>query len=285
MGTTPSLSTAPVSLQHSSAKLFAKQINLSRFATSPHPEVRMQLALSTWQEVETYLEYSSGIIIPIGSTEQHGPNGLIGTDAICPTKIAGGMAEIENMMIAPTINYGMSQHHMAFAGTITLKPSTLVRVVSDVVESLRQHGFTHFYFINGHGGNIAPVTSAFTEIYAELDGSESNPPRCRLANWWRDHSIAALANELYGEAEGYHATVSEVALSYYAHPEAIKQVTMSPDIAPTGEIYDAAHFRSSFPDGRIGSNPSLASIEDGERFYQLAMNSLLEDYRGFLTVK
>ncbi|MDQ6982846.1 MAG: creatininase family protein, partial [Mariprofundus sp.] len=142
----------------------------------------MQLALSTWQEVEAYLKHSTGIVIPIGSTEQHGPNGLIGTDAICPEKIAFGMAEAVNILIAPTISYGMSQHHMAFTGTITIKPSTLIRVVADVVESLRQHGFTHFYFINGHGGNIAPVTSAFSEIYAELDSSEANPPRCRLAN-------------------------------------------------------------------------------------------------------
>ncbi|MFQ5344511.1 MAG: creatininase family protein [Mariprofundus sp.] len=245
----------------------------------------MQLALSTWQEVETYLEHRSGIVIPIGSTEQHGPNGLIGTDAICPTKIAAGMAEIENIMIAPAISYGMSQHHMAFPGTVTLRPSTLIQVVCDIVTSLYQHGFTRFYFLNGHGGNIAPVTSAFSEIYAKLNTIEENPPRCRLANWWRDHTIAALAAELYGDAEGYHATVSEVALSYFAHPESVKQVPMSPPVAPTGEIYDAAHFRRSFPDGRIGSNPALASIEDGERFYRLAVDSLLDDYQSFLTEK
>jgi len=242
----------------------------------------MQLSLSTWQEVESYLTHSAGIIIPIGSTEQHGPNGLIGTDAICPRKIAVGMAEREDMLIAPTINYGMSLHHMAFTGTVTLKPATLMRVVCDVVESLYQHGFTHFYFLNGHGGNIAPVTAAFSEIYAAVKHDGMQPPRCRLANWWRDDSIAALAAELYHGAEGHHATVSEVALSYYAYPEAVKQVAMTPEIAPTGEIYDAVSFRRSFPDGRIGSNPALASIEDGERFYQLAVDSLLADYKAFL---
>jgi len=242
----------------------------------------MQLALSTWQEVEAYLKHAAGIIIPIGSTEQHGPNGLIGTDAICPTKIATGMADIDSIMIAPTISYGMSQHHMGFAGTVTLKPTTLIRVVCDVVESLCRHGFTRFYFLNGHGGNIAPVTTAFSEIYAGLDINDANPPRCRLANWWRDDSIAALAAELYGDAEGYHATVSEVALSYFAHPEAVKQADMTPAVAAIGEIYDAASFRRSFPDGRIGSNPALANVEDGERFYRLAVDSLLEDYRTFL---
>jgi len=242
----------------------------------------MQLSLSTWQEVEACLTHSTGIIIPIGSTEQHGPNGLIGTDAICPTKIAAGMAEVEQILIAPTINYGMSLHHMAFTGTVTLKPSTLIRVVCDVVDSLHQHGFTHFYFLNGHGGNIAPVTTAFSEIYGRVKDEDRQPPRCRLANWWRDDSIATLAAELYGDAEGHHATVSEVALSYFAHPEAVKHATMTPPIAPNGKIYDAVSFRRSFPDGRIGSNPALATIEDGERFYHLAVDSLLEDYKAFL---
>lgn len=87
----------------------------------------MQLSLSTWQEVETYLQSSKSIIIPIGSTEQHGPNGLIGTDIICPTIIASGIAAIEKALVAPPLAYGMSQHHMAFAGSVTLKPSTLMQ--------------------------------------------------------------------------------------------------------------------------------------------------------------
>jgi len=242
----------------------------------------MQLALSTWQEVESYLERSTGIIIPIGSTEQHGPNGLIGTDAICPTRIAAGIEQQTDVLVAPTINYGMAQHHMAFPGTVTLRPSTLISLVSDVITSLQQHGFRHFYFINGHGGNIPPVTTAFCEIYHATGNHDVHAPRCRLANWWRNDHITALAAELYGEAEGHHATVSEVALSYFAHPEAVKDVAMSPEIAPNGEIYDAADYRRKFPDGRIGSNPALATVADGERFYQLAVEALSTDYKTFL---
>ena len=241
----------------------------------------MQLALSTWQEVESYLKRSTAIIIPIGSTEQHGPNGLIGTDAICPTRIAVGMEAQMDILVAPTINYGMAQHHMAFPGTITLKPSTLIHLVQDVVTSLQQHGFTHFYFINGHGGNIAPVTTACCEIYHASGTSSATAPRCRLANWWRDEAIGKLAADLYGEAEGHHATVSEVALSYFAHPEAVKDVAMSPEIAPNGEIYGATDFRNKFPDGRIGSNPALATVADGEKFYRLAVDSLTTDYKAF----
>lgn len=242
----------------------------------------MQLALSTWQEVESYLEQTTGIIIPIGSTEQHGPNGLIGTDAICPTRIAAGMEEKMKVLIAPTINYGMAQHHMAFAGTVTLRPSTLIHLVTDVITSLQQHGFSHFYFINGHGGNIPPVTSAFCEVYHAAGKADGPAARCRLANWWRNDAITELAAELYGDAEGHHATVSEVALSYFAHPEAVKDVAMSPEIAPNGEIYDAADYRLKFPDGRIGSNPALATVAGGERFYQLAVEALTADYRKFV---
>jgi len=239
----------------------------------------MLLSLSTWQEVETYLEYSTGIIIPVGSTEQHGPNGLIGTDAICPEKIAHGIAEQAGILVAPTLNYGMSQHHMAFAGTITLRPSTLVQLVIDMVKSLSSHGFRHIYFLNGHGGNIAPITTAFSEIYA---GNNDNPPRLRLSNWWLNHRVTDLAAELYGEAEGRHATVSEVSLSYFAHPEAVKDVSMSPAVANNGTIYDAADFRKQFPDGRIGSNPALASVRAGESFYRLAVETISDDFRHFV---
>jgi creatinine amidohydrolase len=243
----------------------------------------MLLSLSTWQEVEAYLEHSTGLIIPIGSTEQHGPNGLIGTDAICPEKIAHGIAEQEGILVAPTINYGMSQHHMAFAGTITLRPSTLAQLVIDMVESLSKHGFSHIYFLNGHGGNIAPVTTAFSEIYTNSDNDNDNPPRLRLSNWWLNHVVTDLAAELYGDAEGRHATVSEVSLSYFAHPEAIKDVSMSPTVANDGVIYGAADFRKQFPDGRIGSNPALASVEAGESFYQLAVETISDDFRHFIS--
>ena len=66
----------------------------------------MRLQTATWPEVETYLDNSKGIIVPIGSTEQHGPNGMLGTDAICPETIAFGVAESIDVLIAPTISIG-----------------------------------------------------------------------------------------------------------------------------------------------------------------------------------
>ena len=249
----------------------------------------MLLQLSTWQEIDAYLERSHGIVIPIGSTEQHGPNGLIGTDALCPETVARGMGEKIDVVVAPTLSIGMAQHHLGFSGSITLRPSTLIAVVRDVVQSLARHGFERCYFLNGHGGNVATVNAAFSEIYAvsSFDRNAGNQPavRCRLGNWYDGHRVRALSQELFGAAEGSHATPSEVSLTFYAHPEAIKHAPMSPRIAPVGPILDAADYRRRFPDGRIGSDPSLATPEAGEKLFHAAVEDAVEDYRRFLTAQ
>jgi creatinine amidohydrolase len=246
----------------------------------------MLLQLSTWQEIEDYLRRSTGILIPIGSTEQHGPTGLIGTDAICPETIARGVAEEVDVLVAPTLSVGMAQHHLGFPGSITLRPSTLLAVIRDVVNSLVRHGFDRLYFLNGHGGNIATVTAAFSEIYAESSLGTAVRDRlqirCKLANWWVGPRVKALSQELFGEAEGSHATPAEVSLSYFAYPDAVKSAEMSPKVAPKGEILDASDYRQRFPDGRIGSDPSLASIEAGAKLYKASIADVVEDYRRFL---
>ena len=157
----------------------------------------MLLQLSTWQDIDSYLERSRGIVIPIGSTEQHGPNGFIGTDALCPETVARGMDEKIDVVVAPTLSIGMAQHHLGFSGSITLRPSTLIAVVRDVVQSLARHGFERYYFLNGHGGNVATVNAAFSEIYADtsFNRQAGNEPgvRCRLGNWYDGRRVRALS--------------------------------------------------------------------------------------------
>ncbi len=245
----------------------------------------MQLHLQTWPEVEAYLRSSRGIILPIGSTEQHGPVGLIGTDAICAEIVARGVGDTADAMVGPTIGVGMAQHHMAFPGSVTLRPSTLIALLRDIVESLAVHGFERFYFVNAHGGNIATVSAAFSEIYAARSmapGGNVAPIKCRLRNWWQGEGVGQIAKELYGDAEGSHATPSEVAMTQFAYPEAIKRAPLDPPIAPRGDFTDAADYRRHFPDGRIGSNPALATPEAGKRLYEAAVAGLAKDYQRWM---
>lgn len=248
----------------------------------------MLLHLSTWLEVEAYLEKSQGIILPIGSTEQHGPTGLIGTDAICAEAIAHGVGEATGAIVAPTINVGMALHHTAFPGTISLRPSTMILLIKDYVTCLIRAGFTKFFFINGHGGNIATLKAAFAETYAhigDLNIPHAPQVQCVVGNWFMCGSVYQLAKELYGNQEGSHATPSEVAVTQYVYPEAIKQAPLSPEVASGHRIYGAADFRQRYPDGRMGSNPALATPEHGKQFYDLAVKELSNNYLEFLSVE
>jgi creatinine amidohydrolase len=245
----------------------------------------MLLHLSTWPEVEAYLEQSKGIILPIGSTEQHGPTGLIGTDAICAEAIANGVGEATGAIVGPTINVGMALHHAAFPGTISLRPSTMIQVIRDYVTCLTRAGFTKFVFINGHGGNIATLKAAFAETYshlADLNIPNAQLVQCQVANWFMCGSVYKLAKELYGDQEGSHATPSEVAVTQYVYPDSIKQAPLSAEVASGYKIYGADDFRQRYPDGRMGSNPALATPEHGKQFYELAVKELSNAYLEFL---
>ncbi len=242
----------------------------------------MQLHQASWPEVEAYLKRSKGIVIPVGSTEQHGPNGMVGTDAICPELIAREAGDEAGFLVGPTFNVGVAQHHLGFPGSMTLRPSTMIAAVNDWIDSLVRTGFRRIYFLNGHGGNIATLGAAFAESYSawSLDG-DACPYQLRQTNWWMLPGIMDLCRTMFPEGHGSHATASEVALTYYAYPDAVKTVEMSPKIAPDGPFTDAADYRKRFPDGRIGSDPSQATAEKGERIAAAARKALIGEVTAF----
>ena len=245
----------------------------------------MRLQLMSWPEVESYLENSVGIIVPIGATEQHGPTGLIGTDAICAETLAWRAGELADAMVGPTLTVGMSEHHMHFPGSISLRPITLVTVIRDVILSLARHGFRRIFFVNGHGGNTPSLNAAFFEAYAEapqlVPGGDEL--RCLTGEWWATPSAEALSQELFGDRDGDHASASEVSVAAAAYPDHMKSAELDPEVAPTTRLFGPADFRRRYPEGRMGSHPELATVEAGQRIIEAVAGDLAEEYRTLLT--
>lgn len=246
----------------------------------------VRLALRSWPEVETYLEHCKGVIVPLGSTEQHGPTGAIGTDALTAEAVALEVGKRTGVLVTPAQAFGMAEHHLGFAGTMSLQPATLLAVMHDLVLSLARHGFERVFVINGHGGNIATTKAAFAQAHgtAASRGLAVAPHlRCRLANWFMAGPVMQQARELYGTKEGHHATPSEIAVTLHLEPCLQSKQRPLPDPAPAGPIHGPEDFRQRHPDGRMGSHPSLATAAHGGSLLETAASALSEDLASFLS--
>lgn len=230
-----------------------------------------RLELCTWPEVEQYLARERVVIVPIGSTEQHGPNGILGTDSICAEEIARRVAAEAGFLVTPTISVGMARHHMAFPGTLTLRPETLMAVLHDHVWSLYQHGFRGIVFVNGHGGNIATASAALSNLREELPDAQ-----VEWIDWFRCEPVYALANELFGDREGAHATPSEVSVTMAAYPDVVRVIDgpLDTESCRMRGVPSSATFREWYPDGRMGSDPSLARASHGATLIDTAVAAI-----------
>ncbi|GAA4122841.1 creatininase family protein [Aminobacter aganoensis] len=254
----------------------------------------MELIFSTWNEVEAYLDRSKGIVIPLGSIEQHGPNGLIGTDALCAEAIARRMASEGEILVGPTISFGVAPFNLAFPGTISVRSTTLMALVTDYVRSLAKHGFEHFYFLNGHGGNLGPLRAACQDLQAERSYGEDGGQRSIrffFRSWWEFPTVDTLRREFYDDGEGMHATPSEIAVTQALFPEHVKAAPPT-NVARLSTSYlrehagdnhaDAHQHRQHFPDGRVGSESGLATPQQGLMLLDAAISDGICDYKSFL---
>ena len=254
----------------------------------------MRLQLATWPEIESRLGRSTGILIPLGSTEQHGPGGLIGTDALVAEGIAERAASLDDaILVAPVLPYAPAQFNLSFPGTVSLRAATFARVIEDLVDSLAAGGFTAFYFLNAHGANIAPVRCAFHDLHQRrVLGNPPMPPlRFRLRSWWEFPETDALRRRLYGVGEGMHATPSEISITRAlvpAVPAGRESIPWSPlpparlrDMA--GDAHeDARVHRAVFTDGRVGSDSGRSSAEHGETLLATVAREVAADFRRFM---
>jgi creatinine amidohydrolase len=111
------------------------------------------------------------LVVPVGSTEQHGPHLVTGTDALLATELAERAAAAasrpETILLAPTLAYGASAHHLPFGGTLSLAATTFQLVLGDLLASAASAGVRRVFLLNGHGGNAAACATAAVEASRE----------------------------------------------------------------------------------------------------------------------
>ncbi|TBX28715.1 creatininase family protein [Nioella sediminis] len=239
----------------------------------------MNLQEMSWEEVGTYLETRDDVVLPVGSTEQHGPIGLIGTDALCATAVAEGAAAFSGTIMLPPVAYTPAPFNMAFPGTISVSEATFSALLSDIIASLATQGFRRLYVLNGHGANLAPMRAL----------AETAPLAMRIRSWWDYPETNALRQSLYGDWEGMHATPSEIAITQARH----RRIDRAPLPAPRAldAAFRAAHagdrhgppedHRAEFPCGRVGSWSELARPEHGADLLALAIREAAADMQDF----
>jgi creatinine amidohydrolase len=117
----------------------------------------MHLEAGTWTDADaTDAELA---LLPVGSTEQHGPHAPLGTDTLTASAVAARAAEQHDdpVIVAPAVPVAVAEEHRAFTGTLWTSESTLRAYVRDIVASLAHHGWTRIVLVNGHGGNVAAL--------------------------------------------------------------------------------------------------------------------------------
>ncbi|MDZ7799648.1 MAG: creatininase family protein [Trueperaceae bacterium] len=232
------------------------------------------------------------VIVPVGSTEQHGHHLPVGTDAFAAETVARHAAEDWSderpLLLLPTLWTGLSPHHMGLAGSITLTTSTFVDVVVDVCVSLLHHGVRRILLLNGHGGNVAALNVAL----ARLGERGADVPRVAALTYF--HLLGPRSAELRDTRTGGtgHAGEFETSLMLATHgtlvrmDEAVTCYPEHPSRYLSSDLFDGAParrylpFDALSPSGTLG-DPSAASHEKGERIARAcaeALGAFLQDF-------
>lgn len=235
----------------------------------------------TWLETDERLKRGACIMLPVGSTEQHGPMGMIGTDTICAEEVAHRASNLCDALVAPALAYTPAPFNTSFPGTVSLSEELFQQCLMEVCEGLLAQGFKGVFLVNGHGANLEPARAV-----------EASLPKgvLRIQSWWDAKEVNALRAEMFGDWEGMHATPSEIAITQALHgakpvgDAASPPEKLSPDFikAHSGDKHGPPdEHRAQFPDGRVGSHSALASPEHGARLLDAASAALAENYRAF----
>ncbi|MBI3739945.1 MAG: creatininase family protein [Chloroflexi bacterium] len=223
----------------------------------------MRLEDLNWMDVEKYLQHEDRLMLVTGATEQHGYLSLL-TDIKIPLALADSASQATGVLVAPPLNFGSSPYFLSYPGTLSLRVSTLIAAVEDIVRSAYGHGFQRILIINGHGGN-SPARGHLHEVNNDLPDLKLN-----WYDWWLSHSIEAVA--VKHNIKPSHANWLE-AFSFTVVGEMPKENKVPPKVPRA--IVDSKTARRIYGDGSFGG-PYRVSDEIMHEIFAAALNDILQ---------
>jgi len=146
----------------------------------------MNFGEQNWQQIEEYLKHDDRVMLVLGACEQHASLSLL-TDSKIPLALAEAASQQTGVLVAPPLHFGISPYFLSYPGTISLKSTTYLFMVEDIVRSLYGHGFKHILILNGHGGNT-PAKTALVEF-----ANDHPDLHMRWYAWWLSPAVGEFA--------------------------------------------------------------------------------------------
>jgi creatinine amidohydrolase len=226
-------------------------------------------------EVEAFLREHETVIVPTGSTEQHGPQGPLLTDVLIPQEVARRIADEVGAVVAPPINYALSYPHVGFTGLVHIRVPTFMALIEDLCASLSAIGFRRIVFLNGHYDNTYAIAYACANAAARMpEGTRAFP-----INYW-DGMTPDEAGEFFGPSTGLHANRGEISAVLAIDPDLVDMERANEEFPPFPEVTNAAPVHTAFFFSAPGSvhrathsgtwgDAREASPEFGERYLEV----------------
>lgn len=251
----------------------------------------MQLENLTSPDVGALDRDGVACLLPLGAVEQHGPHMPLGTDSmICHAICKEAAARLPGrVLVLPPPWYGLSPHHMRFAGSITLRAETLMALAGDIVDSLVNHGFRRIVLVNGHGGN-----ASLAGLLAATLGHRHHG-KARVAALTYFQLAAEAINDIRESGPGGagHACEIETSLIQHLFPELVRNEAatatypttgtpyLTTDLTAGGPVASYMDFSELSSTGVLG-DPTLASGEKGARLFDACSGALADFVADFL---
>ena len=199
-------------------------------------------------------------ILPIGSTEQHGPHLPIATDYLIASALSEKIAQSLGAFLLPALPISTCLEHRGKKGSVWIKPVTFMNVVADIAKCLKDQGFNKIVFLNCHGGNFA-LGPAVRELNA------SNPDIKVIILDFEKFLPQMLEKKLLECKDNLHACEYETSLILYLHSELVRKEKIEDSVPSVTREYLNYDSIFKYSSNGVWGRPSLATAEKGEKIF------------------